>query len=108
MIAGQRIDVIFHGCRASGRLRGGNAGTAAAVASRVVLWGENLRYGGGHSVHEESKENLGVQPCEYRVTSVVGKLVEVTERLPPLELQFDLPAQLIGMKTTFRGEAVAC
>ena len=86
-MAGQRMEVIFHGCRASGRDRRGRAGAAAPVASGEVLWGENLLCGGGHAIHQEPEQDLRVEPREDRVVSVVRKTIEITQGLPSLELQ---------------------
>ena len=106
MMAGQRIDVIFHGCRASGRARGATF-SSAAVTPCESLWGENLLCGGGHAVEEETEEYFRIEPGKNGVVPVVGKTVEVAQRFPSFELQLYLPAQLIGLETTLGGQPTA-
>jgi hypothetical protein len=77
-IAGQRIDVSFHGCSASGRTCGSTL-AAAAVALGVLLRGENLLRGGGHAIEQQTQQHFGVEPSKDRVVAVVRKAVEVAQ-----------------------------
>ena len=85
MSSGHRMLVSFDGSRDIGR---------EVADGRVPIWGGKLGRDGGHPIEQSAEKYLGGEPSQGGIVAEVGQDIKTAERLPPLELQLDLPAQV--------------
>ena len=97
----------FHGARASVRTTTDATGAARGFGDGLELHRGGKLVPGGHPVEHESEQHLRVEPGDDGVVAVVRQAVEAAERLPPLELQLDLPAQTVGLQAHRGAHALA-
>src|SRR3984957_13019274 len=91
MSRGHKMLVSFHGSHDIGR---------EVADGRVPLWGGSLDGEGSHPIEQGAEQDLRVEPGQGGVVAEVGQDVEAAERLPPLELQLDLPSKPVGLQAT--------
>lgn len=92
MLALRRIEVSFQDCRIH------VTGRSSSLRLRPLRGGG--KRGGAHALHEQREQHLRVEPRGGGFVQVVGQPIESAERLPSLEEQLDLAAQLVERETS--------
>ena len=97
--------VSFQGCRAIGRDAAATRCARWPFDRRELHWGGKLVSDGTHPIEQNAEKYFGVDPRDDRVVTIVRQSVESAQRLPSLELKFDLPPKAIGLETSRRGHS---